>query len=135
IHKYFLFHITQYVSGWHSPITYLYRPIYYYSRLPMTRKYTNLLFVILISISYLALASCQGDTSPAPQKAGGSLLAVKAFVAKPTSFHQDFEASGTLLPNEFVILRPEISARITGIHFTEGSKVKRGQLLVQLYNE
>ncbi|MEJ2453048.1 MAG: efflux RND transporter periplasmic adaptor subunit [Candidatus Thiodiazotropha sp.] len=42
------------------------------------------------------------------------------------------EAVGTLRANESVTIRPEIDGRITLINFTEGGRVKQGQLLVAL---
>jgi membrane fusion protein (multidrug efflux system) len=41
-------------------------------------------------------------------------------------------AVGTLAPDESVVLRPEIAARIDSIGFTEGSRVKRGDILFVL---
>lgn len=39
---------------------------------------------------------------------------------------------GVVRPNESVVLRPEISGRVTDVGFTEGQTVRRGQLLVKL---
>lgn len=41
-------------------------------------------------------------------------------------------AVGTLISNESVMLRPEISGRVAGIHFVEGAPVRQNALLVTL---
>lgn len=41
-------------------------------------------------------------------------------------------STGTVLPNEQVEIRSEISGRVTGIHFKEGQQVKKGDLLVKI---
>lgn len=116
-------------------MTYLYPPIDYNPRFDMTQKYKNLRFSFLLTLGLMAFSACQREAENQASRSGGAGPTVKAFVAKPVDFHREFEASGTLLPNEFVILRPEISARITGIYFNEGTAVKKGDLLVQLYDE
>ena len=42
------------------------------------------------------------------------------------------QAVGTLRSRQSVILRPEVSGRVTRLNFRDGEKVRRGQLLVQL---
>lgn len=63
------------------------------------------------------------------------MLSAKGHVVSAGSFSDIYTASGSLLPNEQIDILPEISGRVTGIHFKEGSFVKEGQLLVQLYDQ
>jgi membrane fusion protein (multidrug efflux system) len=44
----------------------------------------------------------------------------------------DAQAVGSLRSRQSVMLRPEVSGRITQINFRDGERVRRGQLLVQL---
>ncbi len=44
----------------------------------------------------------------------------------------DTQAVGSLRSRRGVVLRPEVSGRITQLNFTDGQRVKKGQLLVQL---
>jgi membrane fusion protein, multidrug efflux system len=46
----------------------------------------------------------------------------------------DAQAVGSLRAVQNIILRPEVSGRITRLGFTDGGRVKKGQLLVQLDN-
>jgi membrane fusion protein (multidrug efflux system) len=45
---------------------------------------------------------------------------------------RQIQAVGSLRSNESVIVRPELAGRIAQFNFTEGQKVKKGQLLVQI---
>ena len=44
----------------------------------------------------------------------------------------DVSAVGSLVSNESVVLRPEVSGRIEAIHFRDGEPVRRGEVLVEL---
>ncbi len=59
-------------------------------------------------------------------------LSVEGMIVKTGSVDDKFYSTGTLLANEEVELRTEISGRITGIYFEEGSQVKKGQLLIKI---
>jgi len=62
-------------------------------------------------------------------------MAVSAVVAKPQKFSQSIKLSGTLLANDEVEIRPEISGRIVQLNITEGSEVQKGSLLVKLNDD
>ncbi len=51
---------------------------------------------------------------------------------KPDTMVNAFYSTGSLLPNEKVEIRNEVSGRITGIYFEEGAEVKQGTLLLQI---
>ncbi len=44
----------------------------------------------------------------------------------------DVQAVGSLRSRQGVVLRPEVSGRVTRLNFRDGERVRRGQLLVQL---
>lgn len=77
-----------------------------------------------------------GGSSPAGGRAGGNKnLLVDAYVVQTTSLNESIEASGTLQSNEEVQVQPEITGRITGLYFKEGTHVSKGTLLVKIYDE
>lgn len=87
----------------------------------------------LLLLATLAGACSSGeDENAAKNKPKG--LNAEAYVATPQSFSSEFEASGSLLANEEIEIHPEIAGRVTEINFKEGSKVYKGQTLVQLYD-
>ena len=59
-------------------------------------------------------------------------LPVTAVVARPGEVSSTVRATGTVLADEEVELRSEISGKIVEIHFTEGSRVRQGDLLVKV---
>lgn len=59
-------------------------------------------------------------------------VAVSFIEVAVRSFNQSIQATGTILAMEQVDLVSETSGRIVEIHFKEGAKVEKGQLLIQL---
>lgn len=57
---------------------------------------------------------------------------VEVALVRRTSLQEDAQAVGTLRSRQSVTLRPEVSGRVARIAFEDGTRVRRGQLLVQL---
>lgn len=70
-------------------------------------------------------AGDKGDAGRAPQK-------VSTVLIRPESFTETLGATGSLLADEGVELQAEINGKIAEIRFREGSRVRRGALLVKL---
>lgn len=66
-------------------------------------------------------------------RAGGA-LPVKVVVIEPKPLTDIIVAAGSVLPDEQVELSAEASGRIVAIHFTEGEKVNKGDLLITVNN-
>lgn len=64
--------------------------------------------------------------------AGPTVITVEAAPVKLSAVRRQIEAVGSLRSNESVIIRPEISGRITEILFEEGQRVRRGTPLFRL---
>ena len=62
------------------------------------------------------------------------VLPVKAHIVTLEKLSNSVMATGTVLANEEVELRSEVSGKITKILFKEGSFVKRGELLIKTYD-
>ena len=90
------------------------------------------LFVVFVCLSFF---SCQNKG-----KRGGasleskSLLTVEGQVLKLSKLDVAYTYTGTLLANEEIDIRPEISAKVTGIYFKEGTIVSKGALLVKMFD-
>ena len=61
-------------------------------------------------------------------------LAVNGIVVTPQPFTEKVTLTGSILANEAVVIRPEVSGRVTAIHFREGQKVSEGDTLVTLFD-
>lgn len=110
----------------------------------------NLMFIVVPLAGVVALgayayyanrapATVQGEVAkggasgPGPAGKGpGGPVAVETATVATARLQEDVAAIGTLRSNEAVVVRPEISGRISEIGFTEGARVEKGQLLVAL---
>jgi membrane fusion protein, multidrug efflux system len=68
------------------------------------------------------------------RKSGGrsDSVGVSTIVVAPGRFVEAITSTGTLRAEESVELQAEISGKVTAINFTEGARVRRGDLLVKL---
>jgi membrane fusion protein (multidrug efflux system) len=92
-------------------------------------------FLFLLVFSHFLIVACKSGKSPLPRRESGMPAAkvpVDAIVIQPQLLDNRIFSTGTLLANEEVQLRPEISGRVTGIFFAEGSKVKKGDVLLKI---
>ncbi|MBP7567652.1 MAG: efflux RND transporter periplasmic adaptor subunit [Burkholderiaceae bacterium] len=62
---------------------------------------------------------------------GGGPVAVEAARVSVARLADDAQAVGSLRSRRSVMVRPEVSGRVTQINFRDGERVRRGQLLVQ----
>jgi len=92
--------------------------------------------ILLLAIPKLGWFSSGNDGGEAKGGPGGSaLLPVEAVVLKPQKLDNKLVVTGTVLANESLELRSEISGKITKIAFREGSKVNKGDVLIQINDE
>ena len=70
----------------------------------------------------------------APRNGGGArgIPSVEVARVETVRMTDDAQAVGSLRSRQSVVLRPEVSGRITQINFRDADRVRRGQLLVQL---
>ena len=59
-------------------------------------------------------------------------VTVEAVVVRAEPVAEEIIVVGSLASNESVVIRPEIAGRLSRINFSEGERVKKGQLLVSL---
>lgn len=81
--------------------------------------------------------SAQGvAVSPAPAAsaapAASRPVTVEVARVEVTRLIDDVQAVGSLRSRQGVVLRPEVSGRVSRLNFRDGDRVRRGQLLVQL---
>ncbi|MBA4328544.1 MAG: efflux transporter periplasmic adaptor subunit [Polaromonas sp.] len=71
--------------------------------------------------------------APAAGAAGGAgkPVTVEAARVEVVRLVDDAQAVGSLRSRRSVVLRPEVSGRITQLNFTDGQRVRKGQVLVQ----
>ena len=92
---------------------------------------------ILSTVLCLATTGC-GDNKSAPaggNRGGAAAAPVEALIVRPQLLENRAYATGSLMANEEVELRSEISGRVTGIFFSEGSHVKKGAVLLTINDQ
>ncbi|QJB41350.1 efflux RND transporter periplasmic adaptor subunit [Chitinophaga oryzae] len=112
--------------------------------MPNTKK-TVRSIIILVAVGIVLFLAYKKITGKKEATAASNGAAAKgasarqpltdAWIVKTSTLDQAIEASGTLQSNEEVEVKPEINGRITHLYFKEGTNVKKGDLLVKLYDE
>jgi membrane fusion protein, multidrug efflux system len=67
-----------------------------------------------------------------PMASGPQALNVSGYLIRPEKFSELVKSTGTLRPDEEVDLSFETSGKIVSIKFTEGTRVKKGDLLAKI---
>lgn len=87
-------------------------------------------------VAWLVVPKFVGDSGKSDEKAsrGGarSALPVTGIIARNSAASNGIFANGTLLANEEVDLVAEIVGKVRKIYFEEGSRVKKGELLLKV---
>jgi len=106
------------------------------------RLITTLLLTVLLTLIILwpkikpLLMSKSKDAiskgGSAMMNQGRQLLNVSGLIINPSEMNEFVKSTGTLRPDEEVELAFETSGKITTINFTEGTRVKKGELLAKI---
>ena len=78
-----------------------------------------------------ASAGAPGPAAGASGPAGPRAPTVEVAKVEAMKLTDDTQAVGNLRSRQSVVLRPEVSGRITQLNFRDGDRVRKGQLLVQ----
>ena len=65
-------------------------------------------------------------------KGGGQRLAVQVYVVAATNLTDEVAATGSVLAEESVVIKSELSGKITSLNIREGQSVRQGQLLFSI---
>lgn len=101
-------------------------------------KFTWFLLAVVVLVAgiivYNKVLHPKAQAPAGPAGGPAKELSVSGFVVKPGVLQNGLVASGTLLPNEEVELHPEVAGKITALNLNEGNTVRKGDLLVKLYD-
>ena len=100
-------------------------------------KIKNLIYALLIIgiVGFIAYRiSSNKSKNDESKKSGGKDIptAVEGTVVKTATFDNNLALSGSVEANEQIEIRSEVSGIVEGIYFTEGSNVKKGQVLFKV---
>jgi len=91
-----------------------------------------LIVILIVIIGSKIDFSSLSDEEAAPGNMASRVTMVNGQIVSPKSVQNKITSNGTLLSNEEVEIRSEISGKITQIHFKEGESVKGNDLLVKI---
>ncbi len=91
-----------------------------------------LLVAVLAVLKLTVLRGGDSRTGPRPSGDAGSAMEVTAVVVSGERLADRVSSVGTILANEEVDVRSEITGRVVSIHFREGARVAKDQLLVKI---
>ena len=90
-------------------------------------------FLVYSLMLVVVFASCkskskQGDNKSKPNHP----VIVDVLIAEKESINDIIEANGTVIPNEFVELRPEVSGRLIYLNLPEGKMISKGTVIARV---
>ncbi|SDK71042.1 membrane fusion protein, multidrug efflux system [Catalinimonas alkaloidigena] len=91
--------------------------------------------IFLLALPKLNLFSDPEETATPATAPGSGAVAVEGMVAKLTTLNNRIVATGTVLANEEIEVRSEISGKVTEILFQEGDRVQKGQTLLRINDD
>src|SRR6478609_9260791 len=94
------------------------------------RNFKEFLPLIAIIVT-LSLTACNSKPK-VPEARPNPPTVVDVIVASPKIVNRNIEVNGTVVANEFVELRPEVSGRLTYLNIPEGSRVAQGTILARV---
>jgi membrane fusion protein (multidrug efflux system) len=87
--------------------------------------------IFLLALPKLNLFKDKEEVASGQTGGRGAKLSVDALIIKPALLDNKLNVTGSVLPNESLELKSEVSGKITSILFREGKQVRKGELLVQ----
>jgi membrane fusion protein (multidrug efflux system) len=96
----------------------------------------GIILIVIVAVIGLALPKVKSIFSQKKSENRNpgfiSELAVKAYIARPQNLENKIFVTGTILANEEIEIRSEISGKVEKIFFNEGSRVKKGDILIKV---
>src|SRR5690349_2456818 len=86
---------------------------------------------LCITVTIVSLVACKGKSGPEKPRQNPPTT-VDVIIAKTQPVDNTIEANGTVIANETVELRPEVSGRLTYLNVPEGKKVAQGTVLARI---
>jgi len=107
----------------------------------MKKYFKHILVILLVLLVLLFLIAnrlgyFKTETSR-PELISGrttDILPVEAVIIQPKPLADKIVSAGTVVPDEQVEISAETSGRVVAIHFTEGARVNKGDLLITVNN-
>ncbi len=104
------------------------------------KNYKPLIIVVVLAVLLLVLKAMyfpalKDDTNGASTKPGGGgkpVANVEGYLAKTSIVDNNLYVTGTVIANESVDVRSEISGKVIAVYFKDGQQLKEGELLLKM---
>lgn len=94
--------------------------------------YIIIFIIALLVVIKLVFLKPENSNNMAAGPPKAQTVIVTGFIANPITIENKISASGTVMANEEVELRPETSGKLISVLFREGTSVKKGELLIKI---
>ncbi len=96
----------------------------------------QIISLLCLAALIIELFSCKNGSNVKddPGKRANTPFVAEGYIVKPCVLDQSISVSGTLKPFEETILMSDVSGRVISINLPEGKFVKKGTLLVKLFD-
>ena len=96
----------------------------------------QIISLLCLATLIIELFSCKNGSNVKddPGKRANTPFVAEGYIVKPCVLDQSISVSGTLKPFEETILMSDVSGRVISINLPEGKFVKKGTLLVKLFD-
>ena len=98
----------------------------------MIKKISITGFILVVLGLLIIPRYCSKKENKTNENARGGIIPVTVEIAKLTSMENNLQVSGSIMGNEEIELRTEISGKVILIGFKEGGRVKKGDLLLKV---
>lgn len=94
----------------------------------------SVILIIIVLAALLIVPKLLSEKNKQPTSSGPNTqeIPVDAYVIKATDLENEVATVGTIIANEEVEIKSELTRKITGIYFKEGSFVPKGKILFKL---
>lgn len=89
-------------------------------------------YILLLIVFISVMASACHEEKEAPKQKNTGPTVVDVIVARAQSISSTVEANGTIVADEFVELRPEISGRLIYLNIPEGNRIAKGTVIARI---
>ncbi|MEO8211366.1 MAG: efflux RND transporter periplasmic adaptor subunit [bacterium] len=91
-----------------------------------------LILIVLAALLIVPKLLSEKNKQPTTSNTGSQETPVDAYVIRATDLENEVATVGTIIANEEVEIKSELTRKITGIYFKEGSFVPKGKVLFKL---
>ena len=93
---------------------------------------TRSFFLIVVTFLGFTFISCKSKSADRKKPKANPPTIVDVIIAEKQPISDIVEANGTILPNEYLEIHPEVTGRLTFLNIAEGSLVAKGTVIARI---